>query len=200
MAPSHARLLTCGLPEPEPWVAIEEDAVLGVVALHPSDLHAVRRVAAAAALGEDAVFGGSCIFDYNKSLARRRSLVFGRDHKLVRLRRVDRNLGVLPFIVGHLDDAFTFARDLTREARTTQLTIDAELERCRRGVYTGAIGYFSDHGRVDFNIAIRTIVIDGAELSYHVGGGIVADSDPLSEYRETLAKGRRIREVLLGEC
>lgn len=72
-----------------------------------------------------------------------------------------------------------------------------ELERGRRGAYTGAIGYISDHGRIDLNIAIRTIVVDGLRVEYRVGGGVVADSDPLAEYRETLAKGRRLRAILL---
>ena len=88
---------------------------------------------------------------------------------------------------------------ITGAPKIRAMQIIDELERCRRGVYTGAIGYFSDHGRADFNIAIRTIVVDGTDLHYHVGGGIVADSDPLAEFRETLAKGRRMREILLGE-
>lgn len=88
---------------------------------------------------------------------------------------------------------------ITGAPKIRAMQIIDELERCRRSVYTGAIGYFSDHGRADWNIAIRTIVADGQRLHYHVGGGIVADSDPEAEYRETLAKGRRIRQILLGE-
>jgi para-aminobenzoate synthetase component 1 len=88
---------------------------------------------------------------------------------------------------------------ITGAPKIRAMEIIDELERGRRGVYTGAIGYLSDHGRADFNIAIRTVVIDGPLAHFHVGGGIVIDSDPLAEYRETLAKGRRIRDVLLGE-
>lgn len=88
---------------------------------------------------------------------------------------------------------------ITGAPKIRAMEIIDELERGRRGAYTGAIGYISDHGRVDLNIAIRTIVVDAQRVEYRVGCGIVADSDPLSEYRETLAKGRRLRGVLLDE-
>lgn len=63
-----------------------------------------------------------------------------------------------------------------------------ELEPSYRGLYTGSIGYISDSGDLDLNIAIRTIVKSGNTLSVQVGAGIVADSDPESEYHETLHK------------
>ena len=88
---------------------------------------------------------------------------------------------------------------ITGAPKIRAMQIIDELERGRRGLYTGAIGYISDHGRMDMNIAIRTMVVDGDTVSYRVGGGIVVDSDPLSEYRETLAKGRQMRSILLGE-
>lgn len=88
---------------------------------------------------------------------------------------------------------------VTGAPKVRAMEIIDELERSRRGAYTGAIGYISDHGRVDLNVAIRTIVVDGERASYRVGGGVVADSDPVAEYRETLVKGRRLRSALLGE-
>ncbi|MFO0945101.1 MAG: aminodeoxychorismate synthase component I [Planctomycetota bacterium] len=88
---------------------------------------------------------------------------------------------------------------ITGAPKIRAMEIIDELERCRRGVYTGAIGYLSDHGRADFNIAIRTIVVDGKTATYHVGGGIVADSNPVAEYRETMIKGERLRAILMGE-
>lgn len=88
---------------------------------------------------------------------------------------------------------------ITGAPKIRAMQIIDELERGRRGVYTGAIGYISDHGRMDLNIAIRTMIVDGDRVSYRVGGGIVVDSDPLAEYRETLAKGRQMRSILLGE-
>jgi para-aminobenzoate synthetase component 1 len=87
---------------------------------------------------------------------------------------------------------------ITGAPKIRAMQIIEELERSRRGVYTGAIGYISDHGRADLNIAIRTMVVEGETVRYRVGGGIVIDSDPLSEYRETLVKGDRLRSILLG--
>jgi para-aminobenzoate synthetase component I len=63
-----------------------------------------------------------------------------------------------------------------------------ELEPTCRNVYTGSIGYLAFNGDLSLNIAIRTILTKGAELFFQVGGGIVADSDPESEYQETLDK------------
>ena len=64
----------------------------------------------------------------------------------------------------------------------------AALEDCRRGPSYGAIGWLGFDGRMDTNIVIRTAIIKQASLRFHVGGGIVADSDPQSEYEETLNK------------
>ncbi len=71
------------------------------------------------------------------------------------------------------------------------------LESEERGVYTGAVGYWTPGGEALFNVAIRTAVVNGetGRLTYGVGGGIVWDSDAALEYAETLAKA----EVLLGE-
>jgi para-aminobenzoate synthetase component 1 len=79
------------------------------------------------------------------------------------------------------------------------LQIIDELEPCRRHVYTGAIGWLGFDGTCALNVAIRTIICRAGRASYHVGGGIVADSDPEAEFEETLAKGRALRAALLGE-
>lgn len=63
-----------------------------------------------------------------------------------------------------------------------------ELEPTNRSVYTGAIGYFGFDGTMDFNIAIRTCLLKEGRAYFHVGGGIVADSEPEAEYQETLDK------------
>ena len=63
-----------------------------------------------------------------------------------------------------------------------------ELEPTDRGVYTGAIGYFGFDGTMDLNIAIRTCILKNGRAYFHVGGGIVADSEPRAEYQETLDK------------
>jgi para-aminobenzoate synthetase component 1 len=88
---------------------------------------------------------------------------------------------------------------ITGAPKIRAMEIIDELEPNRRGLYTGAIGYLSRGGSSGFNIAIRTILVEGDRASYQVGGGIVADSDPESEYEETLAKGRALREVLEGQ-
>ncbi len=72
----------------------------------------------------------------------------------------------------------------------------AELETVPRGLYTGAIGYLGFNGESQFNIAIRTLDRKGQELTYGVGAGIVADSDPEMEYEETLQKAEGIRLAL----
>ncbi len=71
-----------------------------------------------------------------------------------------------------------------------------ELEPVARGLYTGSLGYLGFDGTMDLNIAIRTMVIQGRQLSFHVGAGIVADSDPTREYHETLAKAGALMEAL----
>jgi para-aminobenzoate synthetase component 1 len=88
---------------------------------------------------------------------------------------------------------------ITGAPKIRAMEIIDELEAGSRGVYTGAIGYISDHGRADFNIAIRTLVVEGDQAHFHVGGGITADSDPDAEYEETLAKGSRLTQILCGE-
>ena len=85
---------------------------------------------------------------------------------------------------------------ITGAPKIRAMEIIDELEPCRRGVYTGSIGYWSANGRSAFNIAIRTVVAEGNRISYHVGGGIVAESDPEQEYQETLAKGRALFATL----
>ena len=65
----------------------------------------------------------------------------------------------------------------------------AELEPEPRGIYCGSIGFCSDDGEARWSVAIRTGVSHGPALRYHVGGGVVFDSDAHEEYAETVAKG-----------
>ncbi|MEK9150219.1 MAG: anthranilate synthase component I family protein, partial [Candidatus Desantisbacteria bacterium] len=67
-----------------------------------------------------------------------------------------------------------------------------ELEPTKRGPYTGSIGYIDFAGTMDLNIIIRTFVIKDGVAYIQVGGGIVADSDPISEYYETLHKAEAL--------
>ncbi|HUK35881.1 MAG TPA: aminodeoxychorismate synthase component I [Vicinamibacterales bacterium] len=79
---------------------------------------------------------------------------------------------------------------VTGAPKVRTMEIISELERRPRGVYTGAIGYIAPDGSAQFNVAIRTAVIDIASgrLTYGVGSGIVWDSDAASEYQECLLK------------
>jgi len=70
------------------------------------------------------------------------------------------------------------------------------LEPTARGVYTGSIGYVGIDSTTDLNIVIRTFVIKQNKFYYNVGGGIVEDSVPEEEYRETLDKGIALEETL----
>ncbi len=71
-----------------------------------------------------------------------------------------------------------------------------ELETVRRGIYAGAIGYFSLMGDLDLCIAIRTIVMCRGKGYIQAGAGIVADSVPAREYQETLNKARALRAAV----
>lgn len=71
-----------------------------------------------------------------------------------------------------------------------------ELEAGPRGLYTGAIGYFGFDGLSQWNIAIRTAIQKGDEISFHAGSGIVADSVPEKEWEETLHKASGILAAL----
>jgi para-aminobenzoate synthetase component I len=72
----------------------------------------------------------------------------------------------------------------------------AEKERVERGIYSGAIGWFSGSGACDFSVVIRTLLIREHEFEFQVGGGIVADSVPHEEWLETLTKARAICNLL----
>ena len=67
-----------------------------------------------------------------------------------------------------------------------------ELEHSRRGVYAGAIGYFSANGTMDTCIALRTALVKDGVMYVQAGGGVVADSDPESEYQESISKARAL--------
>ncbi|MBL8480556.1 MAG: anthranilate synthase component I [Rhodocyclaceae bacterium] len=72
------------------------------------------------------------------------------------------------------------------------MEIIAELEPSKRGIYAGAVGYLGYNGDMDLAIAIRTAVIKDGRLYVQAGAGIVADSDPESEWQETLNKARAL--------
>jgi anthranilate synthase component 1 len=80
------------------------------------------------------------------------------------------------------------AGTVTGAPKIRAMQIIEELEPIRRGPYAGAVGYFSFNGNLDSCITIRTIVLSGGKAYIQAGAGIVADSNPESEYRETINK------------
>jgi len=79
---------------------------------------------------------------------------------------------------------------MTGAPKIEALKIIDRLEPVKRGVYSGAIGYIDHSGAMDLAMVIRTLVCRGGRATCGVGGAVVADSDPVAEYRETLDKAR----------
>ena len=82
---------------------------------------------------------------------------------------------------------------ITGAPKIRAMEIIDELEHESRGVYCGCIGYLRPDGDCLFNVAIRTIVQRGNQCEMGIGSGIVADSDPQSEFNETLLKGEFVK-------
>ncbi|HHD2754092.1 TPA: aminodeoxychorismate synthase component I [Clostridium perfringens] len=85
---------------------------------------------------------------------------------------------------------------ITGAPKIRSMEIIEELEGIRRGIYTGAIGYFDLRGNCDFNIVIRTILAKDNKAYFGVGGGITIESDEEMEYEETLDKAKALMRVL----
>lgn len=89
---------------------------------------------------------------------------------------------------------------MTGAPKISAMQIIEQLEETKRGLYSGAVGYFSPTGDFDFNVIIRSILYNDTNkyVSYSVGSAITAKSDPQSEYEECLIKAKAMREVLEG--
>ena len=85
---------------------------------------------------------------------------------------------------------------ITGAPKIRSMEIIDELEPTRRSIYTGSLGYFSFDGDLDLNIVIRTFLIKGHQAYFQLGGAVVFDSDPESEYQETLDKGKALFKAL----
>ncbi|MEE8471028.1 MAG: anthranilate synthase component I [Dehalococcoidia bacterium] len=100
------------------------------------------------------------------------------------------------------EDAFSLLRaafpagTLTGAPKIRAMEIITELEDLKRGPYGGAVGYFSFTGNMDTCITIRTIVMIGNTVYLQAGAGIVYDSDPTTEYHETLHKLKVLVEAV----
>ncbi|MBN1613027.1 MAG: anthranilate synthase component I [Deltaproteobacteria bacterium] len=88
------------------------------------------------------------------------------------------------------------AGTLSGAPKIRAMEIIEELEPTRRGPYGGAVGYFSFTGNMDFCITIRTLLMKGRKFYIQVGAGIVADSDPEAEFRETQNKAAGLMNAL----
>jgi para-aminobenzoate synthetase component 1 len=90
---------------------------------------------------------------------------------------------------------------ITGAPKIRAMEILSEIERAPRGVSMGAIGIIrgdpgSDRCKMDFNVSIRTTVIEKGIALFNVGGGIVCDSNPLSEYEEVMLKAQPLFDAL----
>jgi anthranilate/para-aminobenzoate synthase component I len=88
------------------------------------------------------------------------------------------------------------AGSMTGAPKIAAMNWCATQEKLERGVYSGAIGWFGAGETCDLSVVIRTLIIKGNRFEFQVGGGIVADSVPHEEWRETIAKARGILSAL----
>jgi anthranilate/para-aminobenzoate synthase component I len=73
-----------------------------------------------------------------------------------------------------------------------------DLEAEPRGIYSGIFGYLGFDGSADFGMTIRTLIFEGSSATLGVGGGITIDSDPQSEFEETMLKSKALLRALGG--
>ena len=129
--------------------------------------------------------------------------VMVKEHK--RLEPYDNVFHLVSVVEGELEDDKTSVDllkatfpggSITGCPKIRSMEIIDELESVKRHVYTGSIGYLSFHDTMDLNIAIRTMIMKDQNVYFQAGGGIVAESDPESEYEETLVKARAMMDSL----
>jgi anthranilate synthase component 1 len=88
------------------------------------------------------------------------------------------------------------AGTLSGAPKVRAMEIIDELEETKRGIaYAGAVGYFGADGSVDTCIVLRTALCKDGMMYIQAGGGVVADSDPVAEYEETIQKSRALRRA-----
>ena len=98
-----------------------------------------------------------------------------------------------------LKDTFPMG-SMTGAPKVSAMKIIEDLEETKRGLYSGAVGYFTPKGNFDFNVVIRSILYNATKkyISYSVGGAITAKSIPEKEYEECLLKAKAMKYVLLN--
>ncbi|MBV9512914.1 MAG: chorismate-binding protein, partial [Mycobacteriaceae bacterium] len=85
---------------------------------------------------------------------------------------------------------------MTGAPKVRTMEIIDRLEQGPRGVYSGALGWFSLSGASDLSIVIRTLVVNDGRVTFGVGGAIIALSDPANEFDETVVKSRAMMTAL----
>ena len=119
--------------------------------------------------------------------------------ELMSVERYSHVMHIVSNVIGKLKkdcDAFDVLRasfpagTVTGAPKIRAMEIIEELEPTRRGPYAGSVGYFDFSGNMDMCITIRTIIFKDSKAYIQAGAGIVADSDPELEYKETLNKAR----------
>lgn len=125
--------------------------------------------------------------------------------ELMTVERYSHVMHIVSNVQGEIDgdmDAFDLVRatfpagTLSGAPKVRAMEIIDELEPSRREIYGGAVGYFSFAGNMDLAIAIRTLVIKDGKIHLQAGAGIVADSDPASEYQETVNKAMAVVKAI----
>ncbi|MCS4531808.1 aminodeoxychorismate synthase component I [Corynebacterium sp. ES2730-CONJ] len=116
---------------------------------------------------------------------------FASTHQLVSTVRAQRAPGVG---ISEIMRATFPGGSMTGAPKERTMRIISELEKGPRGIYSGALGYFSCDGQFDLSMVIRTLVISGGQARYGVGGAIVAQSDPVAEYAEIMTKARPLTD------
>ena len=96
-----------------------------------------------------------------------------------------------------IKDSFPMG-SMTGAPKVSAMTIIEKLEATKRGLYSGAVGYFSPEGDFDFNVVIRSILYNASSkyISFSVGSAITSKATPHKEYEECLLKAKAMREVL----
>lgn len=123
---------------------------------------------------------------------------FKQVHQMISTVACDVGVGISPVDV--IRATFPMG-SMTGAPKVSAMQIIEDLEETKRGLYSGAVGYFTPEGDFDFNVIIRSILYNQEEayISYSVGGAITAQSDPDKEYAECLLKAKAMRAVLEGK-
>ncbi|MEP0263517.1 aminodeoxychorismate synthase component I [Dokdonia sp.] len=120
---------------------------------------------------------------------------FKQVHQMISTITAEIGVGISPVDV--IRSTFPMG-SMTGAPKISAMKIIEELEETKRGLYSGAVGYFTPQGDFDFNVIIRSILYNAEDqyISYSVGGAITAKSNPEKEYAECLLKAKAMREVL----